>query len=76
MSAIHVRDVPERVVSALRERAAAHGQSMQQEIRQILESAATTPLPGEPPDPVRLTTVHTAVRSTWSREEIYGDKSR
>lgn len=63
-------------MSALRERAERHGQSMQQEIREILEAAATTSPPGEPPDPVRLTTVRTAANSTWDREEIYGDEGR
>ncbi len=76
MTALHVRNLPESVVTALRERAARHGQSMQQEIRQILEAAAKAPPPGESPEPVRLTTVRTAVTSTWDREEIYGDAGR
>jgi plasmid stability protein len=76
MAAIHVRNVPETVLIALRERAARHGRSMQQEIRQILEEAATTSPPPETPDPVRLTTVRTTVNSTWRREEIYGDTGR
>jgi len=76
MTAIHVRNLPESVVTALRERAARHGQSMQQEIRQILEVAAKASPPREPPEPVRLTTVRTAVTSTWDREEIYGDTGR
>lgn len=63
-------------MTALRERAARHGQSMQQEIRQILEAAATASPPRETPEPVRLTTVRTAVISTWDREEIYGDTGR
>lgn len=76
MSAIHVRNVPEPVVTALRERAARHGQSMQQEIRDILHAAATTPLPPVAPQPVRLTTVRTAGASTWGREDIYGNAGR
>jgi plasmid stability protein len=76
MTALHVRNVPESVVTALRERAARHGQSMQQEIRQILEAAAQASPPREPPEPVRLTTVRTAVTSTWDREQIYGDAGR
>jgi len=76
MAALHVRDVPESVVAALRERAARHGHSMQQEIRQILAAAAKVSPLREPPEPVRLTTVRTAVASTWSREEIYGDAGR
>lgn len=76
MTALHIRNLPESVVTALRERAARHGQSMQQEIRQILEAAATASPPRQAPEPVRLTTVRTAVTSTWDREEIYGDAGR
>ncbi|MGL5817572.1 MAG: FitA-like ribbon-helix-helix domain-containing protein [Phycicoccus sp.] len=76
MAALHVRDVPESLVTALRERAARHGRSMQQEIKQILEAAASAPAPHEAPEPVRLTTVRTAVASSWSRVEIYGDAGR
>lgn len=76
MPAVHVRNVPEPVLTALRERAARHGQSMQQEIRQILARAATASPPREAPDPVHLTTVRTAVTSTWDRGEIYGDAGR
>jgi len=76
MKALHVRNVPESVVAALRERAARHGQSMQEEIRQILEAAATAPPPRKAPEPVRLTTVRTSGTSTWGREAIYGDDGR
>lgn len=76
MPAIHVRDVPEPVVIALRERASSRGRSMQEEIRQILQEAATAPMPRSAPEPLRLTTVRTAGTSTWSREEIYGDDGR
>ncbi|MGI8577395.1 MAG: FitA-like ribbon-helix-helix domain-containing protein [Nocardioidaceae bacterium] len=76
MTALHIRNLPESVVTALRERAARHGQSMQQEIRQILEAAAKASPPREVPEPVCLTKVRTAVTSTWGREEIYGDAGR
>lgn len=76
MKALHVRDVPEAVVIGLRERAARHGQSMQQEIRQVLEAAAKEPAPSGVPEQVQLVTVRTATTSTWSREEIYGDPGR
>lgn len=73
---LHIRDVPEPVVAALRERAVRHGHSMQRELRQILKAAATTPVAPEALAPVRLTTVRTGGSSTWSREEIYGDAGR
>ena len=76
MPALHVRDVPEPVMAALRERAARHGQSMQQELREILAAAASSPAaPGEV-RPVPLTTVRTKGRSTWRREHMYGDAGR
>jgi hypothetical protein len=49
---------------------------MQQEIREILEEAATAPPPHQAPEPIPLTTVRTSVTSTWRREEIYGDAGR
>lgn len=76
MTAIHVRNVPEAVVAALRERAARNGQSMQQEIRQILEAAAASQAPPAPVDPVQLHTVRAGGSLTWRREEIYGDAGR
>lgn len=76
MSAIHVRNVPEPVVAALRERAARHGRSMQQELLQILQEAASSQPPHEAVEPIRLTTVRTSATSTWRREEIYGDAGR
>lgn len=76
MTALHVRNVPETVLVALRERAARHGQSMQQEIMQILEAAALAPAPSEAPEPIRLTSVRTTASSAWDREEIYGEAGR
>ena len=76
MAAIHVRNVPEPVMAALRERAARQGHSMQQEIRQILQAAADRQVPGAPVAPVSLHTVRAGGNATWRREEIYGDDGR
>lgn len=76
MPAIHIRNVPESTVSALRERADRHGRSMQQEIREILDAAAAEPVPSQAPSPVQLVTANTSVRTTWRREDIYGDEGR
>jgi plasmid stability protein len=77
MVAFNIRNVPEPVAAALRERASQHGRSLQQELLVILESAAAEPLPpAEAPPPIHLTTVRTSGSSTWSREEIYGDEGR
>jgi plasmid stability protein len=76
MPAIHVRNVPESVIIALRERAARRGQSMQQNILEILQAAAAEPVAGNPLPPIRLITVKTPGRSTWRREELYDDEDR
>jgi len=77
MVAFNIRNVPEPVAAALRERASRHGHSLQQELLLILESAASERATDRPVlPPIRLTTVRTAGTSTWSREEIYGDEGR
>lgn len=76
MPAIHVRNVSAGTISALRERAHRHGHSMQQEIREILDAAATEPLTTETPPPIDLVTTHTDTKSTWRREEMYADEGR
>jgi plasmid stability protein len=76
MVAFNVRNVPEPVAAALRERASKHGHSLQQELLLILETAAAEPTLGTaPPSPIRLVTVRTGGTSAWSREEIYSDDS-
>jgi plasmid stability protein len=77
MVAINIRNVPEPVAAALRERASRHGHSLQAELLSILEAAAADPLPSaEALPPIRLKTVRTGGTSTWSRQEIYGDEGR
>jgi plasmid stability protein len=76
MPAIHVRNVPERTIAALRERAMRHGRSMQQEVLEILQAAATEVGHAEQLVPIDLVTVTTSGTSTWRREEIYGDEGR
>jgi len=77
MVAFNIRNVPEPVAAALRERASRHGHSLQQELLSILESAAAEPASSTTtPPPIRLETVRTNGTSTWSREEIYGDEGR
>lgn len=78
MGALHVRNVPESVIAALRERAARRGHSMQQELLRILETAAAAAEEDELEElpPIQLVTVETDGRSTWRREDIYGDEGR
>ena len=76
MPAIHVRDVPESTIAALKERAARHGRSMQQEIRQLLDDAAAAPMAAEQLPALQLVIGHSGGTSTWSRDEIYDDDAR
>ncbi|MPY96568.1 MAG: Arc family DNA-binding protein [Actinophytocola sp.] len=76
MPAIHIRNVPEPTLAALRERAARHGRSMQQELLDILENAAAESAPAQPPRPIQLATTRTSVTATWRREDIYDDEGR
>jgi plasmid stability protein len=80
MAAIHVRDVPDQVVSALKRRAARNQRSLQGELRSILAEAAR-----DAPDRESLPSVLEELDfaegvppsgDTWSREEIYGDDER
>ena len=76
MPALHVRDVPEPVMAALRERAAARNRSVQAEVREILEHAAAEPPVPVVVDPLNLVTTRTSSDTTWSRDEIYDDSAR
>ncbi len=76
MPAIHVRNVPESIVIALRERARRHGHSMQEEIREILAAAASERPSGQAAPPLNLVTANTSSTTSWRREDIYGDDGR
>ena len=76
MGAIHVRNVPDHVLAAIKRRARSHDRSMQKELLAILEQAA-----GESPEPtqwapIQLVAVAVGGDSTWPRDEIYGDDGR
>ena len=73
MRAIHIRDVPEPVLNALKRRARANRRSMQQELLQILTQASERAPPPEPLEPLELVFVSTGRTEPMSREEIYGD---
>ena len=75
MPAIHIRDIPETVLAALKRRAANNSRSLQGEIRhQLLLLAQESidanphPLPG-----LELTMSKAPDGQNWSRSEIYGD---
>lgn len=70
-----IHDVPEPLLAALRERAARHGRSLPQELRDILEAAVVAPPAEQEAEPVRLQTVRTTGTFTWPRQDIYRDAS-
>lgn len=76
MQALHIRDVPEETVDALRRRAARRGHSMQQELREVLTRAAAEPVPEDPPRRVRLHTVSSGETKTFDRHDFYGHDER
>ena len=76
MTALHIRDVPDATVAALRERARREGVSMQAALRRILNEAAAAPVEVAPLEPLRLTTTRTSGLATWRREDLYDDAGR
>ena len=76
MPAVHVRDLPEHLLEALKRRAAAHHRSLQGELLCILEEAANQAPPPEPLPALRLTMARVSSEGTWSRQEIYDDDGR
>jgi plasmid stability protein len=76
MPALHIRNVSEEVVAALKRRAAAHDRSLQQELLNVLRDVAQDAPPAEPRPPVELTPSTVRGSGSWRREEIYGDDER
>jgi plasmid stability protein len=76
MQALHIREVQQSVVAALKRRARANHRSLQGELLSILEEAARRAPPASAGDPLDLVLSEAAGESTWSRQEIYGDDGR
>lgn len=76
MPAIHIRDVPEEVVEALKRRAAKNDRSLQKELRHILLSIARESPPLDALPPLELHLSSSGTQSDWSRGEIYEDDGR
>lgn len=75
MPAVHVRNVPPEVLTALKRRARRHHRSLEGELRELL-SAAVREEPAEPVTPLELKLSAASPATSWSREEIYGDDGR
>ena len=78
MPAIHVRNVDDAVLAALKTRARRNQRSLQGEIRSILEVAAGAPDggAGAPARRLRLRTVRVGTPPSFSRDVIHGDGDR
>ncbi len=76
MPALHIRDIPEEVVEALKRRAAENDRSLQKELRHILISLVRESPPLEPLPPLKLNLSSARTDADWSRDEIYQDDGR
>ena len=76
MPGIHVRDLSEDTVRALKRRALAHHRSLQGEVTAILTAAAKAAPPEGGYAPIRLHHVDIGGGANWTRDEVYGDDGR
>ena len=76
MKSLHIRDIPEGTLDALKRLAKGHHRSLQGELHAILEHAARSAPPPRP-ETLEWITVTTGIsESTWSRNEIYDADGR
>ena len=75
MAAIHIRDVDDAVIVALKLRARRNHRSLQDEVRSLLAAAVARDRPrrGTARRPLRLRTVRVGRPVSFSREIIDGD---
>ncbi len=76
MPALHIRDIPEEVIEALKRRAAENDRSLQKELRHILIALVRESPPLEPLPPLKLNLSSARTDTDWSRDEIYQDDGR
>ena len=75
MAALHISNVPERVVAALEERARRNQRTLEGELRRILAHAVRE-VPQRPVEPIRLHQSTCSTKAAWSRRDWYGDDGR
>jgi plasmid stability protein len=73
MKALHVRDVPEPVIAALKRRAAANRRSLQKELLVVLEQAAVAAPVDPASEPLILHLSDAPPDQDWSREAMYDE---
>ena len=76
MPALHVRNVDDAVIDALKERARRNNRSLEGELREILTRAAFSPVSGKGVSKIRIKTVSVASDSMYGREDLYADEGR
>ncbi|MBI2218831.1 MAG: hypothetical protein HYU51_16215 [Candidatus Rokubacteria bacterium] len=78
MPALHIRNVDDAVIAALKARAARHHRSLQGEVRSLLEAAAGAGGSRSSTGRVRLRlrTVRVGRAVSYSRDVIYDDRGR
>ncbi len=77
MPALHIRNVDDAVITAIKERASKNHRSLEGELRQILtEAARGQPVTHKQRTELMLRIVSVPQESTVGREEIYGDDGR
>ena len=74
--ALHIRNVPEATVLALKRRATLHQVSMQQELLAILERAAAESVEAVLPRRIELHLVDTGRTEDFDRVDFYGEDER
>jgi plasmid stability protein len=75
MPALHIRNVDDAVISALKERARQSNRSLEGELREILREAAFGRA-SRVSEPVTIHTVSVPSDSSYGREDIYDDQGR
>jgi plasmid stability protein len=75
MPAVHIRDLDEEVIAALKRRAARNERSLQRELRHLLATIAADE-PSARTAPISLNLSDAGDDASWRRDDIYGDDGR
>lgn len=75
MPALHVRNVPEETIALLKRRAAAHGRSLEGEIREIFEEAANAPFARVDVSFRERLVMSDAPAHGWNRADAYEERA-
>jgi plasmid stability protein len=76
MKSLLIRNIDEKTIRLLKRMAQSHHRSLQGEISFLLEQAVKRIPIVDSEIELNLTLVNSNSESKWSREEIYGNKSR